>query len=106
MPTKKKTLVRKEKCDLKTEDYADMFDYYQSIYGLIDLFHFNSTVSQNVYCSYLPEIRNFAILPISHAAIIDQKVIKHLKSSSREVSRMFSGFLRTPAILFAAWGVG
>lgn len=81
MPTKRETLVRKEKCDLKTEDYADMFDYYQSIYGLIDLFHFNSTVSQNVYCSYLPEIRNFAILPISHAAIIDRKVIKRFDRS-------------------------
>lgn len=74
--TKGETLVRKKKCNLKTEDYAELFDYYQSIYGLIDLFHFNSTVSQNVYHSYLPEIRNATIIPISHATIIDRKATK------------------------------
>lgn len=78
---KRETAVRRQRGMLKAEGYAEMFDYYQSIYGLVDLFHFNSTVSQNVYHSYLPEIRKFAIVPISHATIIDRKVTKSFNRS-------------------------
>ncbi len=70
-----------EKLNFKTEEYADMFDYYKNIYTLIDIFHFNSSVSQNIYTSYISGIRHSTVIPLSHATIIDRRSAKNFNRS-------------------------
>lgn len=46
--------------------------YYLKMYNLIDEFHFNSSVSQNYFKKFLPNV-NGKVIPITHAGLIDQR---------------------------------
>lgn len=70
-------------CDnsFKATEYEELTKYYANIYALIDMFHFNSSVSQQIYTSFISRISRSVILPISHATLVDKRAEKHFNPS-------------------------
>lgn len=57
------------------EDYAALRNYYKDMFGKITWFHFNSTLSENIYHIRLGKIMG-AVIPISHSGIRDCRSIR------------------------------
>lgn len=55
--------------------YSNLINYYHQYFELVDCFHFNSTVSKDVYSEYLTP-KQSSVLPISHAGIIEARKLK------------------------------
>lgn len=54
------------------DEYIKLRQYYGSIYSLIDIIHFNSSVSKNIYERFL-KAKKSIIIPITHRNIQDNK---------------------------------
>lgn len=66
----------KKECSVGTpEEFKRLRMYYQEMIKCIDVIHYNSTVTKNVYETYLGELPN-VIIPISHENIEDHRKIK------------------------------
>lgn len=57
------------------DDFKRLRDYYKGMIKLMDIIHYNSTVTKSVYEKYFGEFHN-AVIPISHANIVDHRKIK------------------------------
>lgn len=53
-------------------DYKRLIGYYKDIFGLIDKFHFNSSVTETIYKKYLGNIDG-EVVPITNASIRDNR---------------------------------
>lgn len=63
--------------------YQMYIDYFKEIFKLVDFFHFNSSVSQEVYCRYLRLDRTqYSIISITHNNIVDNRRLKQIKKDS------------------------
>lgn len=58
-----------------SEDYRRLRKYYVSMLQRMDCIHFNSKVSENVYCRYVKP-KNRIVIPITHNDIEDHRRIK------------------------------
>lgn len=56
----------------QANDRLKLRQYYLDVYGLIDEFHFNSSISKNYFKRFLPNI-NGKVIPITHAGLSDQR---------------------------------
>lgn len=56
-------------------DYKELRRYYYKIFKYVDIFHFNSQNTYQIYSKYL-SINKFKIISITHADIKNNKVIK------------------------------
>lgn len=64
----KEEVSKKE--DLK--DYSRLRDYYKRMFRKISFFHFNSTISEEIYRARLGDVKG-AVVSISHSGICDQR---------------------------------
>lgn len=63
----------------RKNDYIQLRKFYADILCLIDKVHFNSTLSRDIYCRYIPEISDKGIvIHISHNEIKNNKKIKKI----------------------------
>jgi len=56
-------------------EYSALLEHYQKLFALVDCFHFNSSVSKQVYDRYLVT-KQSVVLPISHGGIKDARKLK------------------------------
>lgn len=59
----------------QNEEYAALLEFYLKLFELVDCFHFNSTISKEVYENYLTP-KHSVVLQISHADICDNRRLK------------------------------
>lgn len=60
------------------DEYNNLLIYFQKFYSYVDLFHFNSTVTKNVFERFC-NIKKSIVIPISHNGIGDMRVNKALR---------------------------
>lgn len=64
--------------DETMSDYWKLLDYYKECFDLVDCFHFNSEVAEDVYNRYLPSCMG-KVVPITHCGIKDNRRHKNFK---------------------------
>lgn len=88
------------------EDYRKLRKYYKSLLDLIDVVHYNSSVTKEVYEKYMGE-RNSMLLPITHGDIKDhrgkKKFTHPLKITYLGPLGGGKGFFRLKAVLDDLW---
>lgn len=88
------------------EDYRKLREYYKSLLDLIDVVHYNSSVTKEVYEKYMGE-RKSVLIPITHGDIKDhrkKKEFKHpLKITYLGPLSGAKGFFRLKAVLDNLW---
>ena len=67
--------------------YKRLQDYYYDIFNRVDYYHFNSTISKEIYEKYLGDIDG-EVISITHANINDNR---HIKSFGERLKRIFLG---------------
>ncbi|MCT4457306.1 glycosyltransferase [Lactiplantibacillus paraplantarum] len=79
--------------------FRKLFDHYRAMFRLIDVFHFNSQVSQNVFLQNMPELKDkkHIVIPITNSNIREQN-FEHSKklTESRNIRIGYLGRF-TPA---------
>lgn len=91
-------------------DYRRLRQYYVSMLGMVDVIHFNSSVSKKVYERYIHP-KSSAVIPITHRDIQDHR---HLKNFNHEKLRItylgpakpFKGFRFLIGVLDRIWDEG
>lgn len=61
-----------DKFDSRKNDYQTIIEYYKSLFEYVDLFHFNSSVTETIYKKYLNSIKGL-VVPISNSNIEDNR---------------------------------
>ena len=90
---KKKTVEKKNKNGyIKIKKYELFYWYYYEIFDLIDIFHFNSAVTESVYNQYF-NITNCKMIPITHNKISDNRSVREYNQSVIKIG--FIGSLST-----------
>lgn len=64
----------------QVNDYASLIAYYESMFSMIDKFHFNSELAKETYISYLPNIKG-DVLPITLSSIQDHRNERNRKTN-------------------------
>lgn len=65
-------MVTIDKFNSRKNDYQTIIEYYKSLFEYVDLFHFNSIVTETVYRNYLTDIKG-KVVPISNSNIGDNR---------------------------------
>lgn len=63
------------------KQYTELLEYYKNIFSYIDHFHFNSSITSDVFRNLITT-ENTSIIPITHAGIKDKRNIKHIESKT------------------------
>lgn len=88
------------------EDYRKLREYYKSLLDLIDVVHYNSSVTKEVYEKYMGERKN-VLIPITHGDIKDHRKKKEfeypLKITYLGPLGWGKGFFRLKAVLDDLW---
>lgn len=61
--------------NLVSGNYIQLRKYYETCFGLVDMFHFNSKISQAVFCENFRSIVG-KVIPITHRDISDQRITR------------------------------
>ena len=64
--------LEKEIDNKQVYNYKKLKEYYYSMFSYIDIFHFNSKTSYEVFSKFI-KINNYEIIPITHANIKDNR---------------------------------
>ncbi len=72
----------------KVSDYELLLKQYLNCFNLMDLFHFNSSLSRDVFNKYL-SVKNHKVLSITHSGILDNRKIKNLTNSHLKFGFIF-----------------
>lgn len=104
------TEKRFEQEDLSDEVYEALRDYYRQFFHFIDVVHFNSSVTKEVFRKYLPpEIRG-KVINISTSDIRDRRKIRGYKGKLRiafpAAAREIKGFFMLKEALDELWAEG
>lgn len=62
----------KDDTSLESRNYIKLREFYKSVISNMDMIHYNSTITKNVYEKYMGVYKSF-IIPISHADIKDNR---------------------------------
>lgn len=88
------------------EDYRKLREYYKSLLDLMDIVHYNSSVTKEVYERYMGERKN-VLIPITHGDINDHRKKKEftlpLKITYLGPMGGAKGFFRLKAVLDDLW---
>lgn len=88
------------------DDYRKLRKYYQSLLGLMDVIHYNSSVTKEVYEKYMGE-RKSILIPITHGDIHDHRKKKDfshpLKITYLGPFGGSKGFFRLKEVLDDLW---
>ncbi|MCI8352324.1 MAG: glycosyltransferase family 4 protein [Clostridia bacterium] len=66
----------------KQKKYQELRQYYIDILENIDIIHFNSKLSKEIYSKYV-NVKDFKIIPITHKDIIDNRNIEHIANNDK-----------------------
>lgn len=76
LPSRKRMVdIPREVSFLRTCDYAFLENYYMDMFKMTDIFHFNSSISKQVYEQHVSNVRGL-VIPITHTGIKDNRRIK------------------------------
>ncbi len=78
----------------REQSYKDLQAHYHQMFEMIDGFHFNSSVSYDVYARYL-NLSCSEIIPISHSGIKDNRVLKTFSSTYLQI-----GFIGSSTVAY------
>ncbi len=65
--------------------YDKLLDFYRQQFAMVDLFHFNSSVSANIFQQHSLVTRS-KILPVSHKGIIDHRRLRNFNQEQVQVA--------------------
>lgn len=71
--------------DINSEDYKRLRRYYKHLLEYMDIIHYNSSITRNMYEEYLKEYDS-VIIPITHAHILDNRRIKNFAKDKLHIS--------------------
>ena len=104
------TEKRFEQEDLSDEVYESLRDYYRQFFHFIDVVHFNSTVTRDVYKRYLPMETKGKVINISNSEISDKRKIRSygpkLRIAYPSAARESKGFFMLKEALDELWADG
>lgn len=79
--------------------YEKLRNYYISILKMIDVIHFNSSVTEAVYRKFIPDMIPGKVISISHGDIEDNRRIKELQRDKLKITYL------APAKKFKGYGI-
>lgn len=90
-----------------SDDFKKLRTYYKSMIKLMDVIHYNSTVTKSVYEKYFGKFEN-TVIPISHANIVDHRKIKNFSDDNLRIRYLGpygggKGFFYLKAALDKLW---
>ncbi len=101
---------RFEKEDLSDEIYEALRDYYRQFFSFIDVVHFNSSVTRDVYKRYLPSDTKCRVINISNSGIIDKRKLRgyggKLRIAYPSQPREIKGYFVLKEALDELWAEG
>lgn len=90
------------------EDYRKLREYYKSLLDLIDVVHYNSSVTKGVYEKYMGERKN-VLIPITHGDIKDHRKKKEFGNKIRitylSAQSAAKGYFVLKSVLDELWRV-
>ncbi|MCR5430224.1 MAG: glycosyltransferase [Eubacterium sp.] len=104
------TEKRFEQEDLSDEVYESLRDYYRYFFNFIDVIHFNSTVTRDVYRRYLPNDIKGKVINLSNSSIKDKRKLRgyggKLRIAYLGPARESKGFFMLKDALDELWAEG
>ena len=101
---------RFEQEDLSDEIYEELRDFYRQFFKFIDVVHFNSSVTRDVYKRYLPADIKTRVINISNSGIQDKRKLRgyagKLKIAFPSAPREIKGFFMLKEALDELWAEG
>ncbi len=101
---------RFEQEDLSDEVYEGLRDYYRHYFDFIDVVHFNSTVTRDVFKRYLPADTKSKVINISNSGITDKRKIRGfgptLRIAYTSPAKESKGFFMLKEALDELWADG
>ena len=101
---------RFEQEDLSDEIYEELRDFYRQFFKFIDVVHFNSSVTRDVYKRYLSTDIKSKVINISNSAIQDKRKLRgyagKLKIAFPSAPREIKGFFMLKEALDELWAEG
>lgn len=96
--------------NISEEKYIELREFYINILGKIDLIHFNSSLSEQIYKRYFKP-KNSVVLNISHRNIVDKRKLKEFNSRKLRISYLappkpFKGYSILKQTLNKLWQNG
>lgn len=96
--------------DLSDEVYESLRDYYRQFFKFVDVIHFNSSVTRDVYRRYLPADTKYKVINISNSGISDKRKIrsygKKVRIAFPSQPREIKGFFILKEALDELWAEG
>lgn len=90
------------------EDYRNLREYYKSLLDLMDVIHYNSSVTKEVYERYMGE-RKSVLIPITHGDIKDHRKKKGFGNKIRitylSAQSVAKGYFVLKSVLDDLWNV-
>lgn len=104
------TEKRFEQEDLSDEVYEALRDYYRQFFHFIDVVHFNSSVTKEVFRKYLPPETKGKVINISNSQIEDKRKLRNYGGRIRiaylGAARESKGFFMLKEALDELWAEG
>ena len=93
------------------EQYEKLRNYYMSFFKMVDIIHFNSSVSESVYRKYLSKDVKGQVISISHREISDNRKIKKFDNHLLKITYLappkpFKGYIILRDALDELWSEG
>lgn len=103
------SIVLKEEAneEAKARDYIKLRQYYVSMLEMVDIIHFNSSISEAVYKKYINP-KNSAMIPITHRDVKDHRQLKNFEYGKLRITYLgpakpFKGFQFLLGVLDRMW---
>ncbi len=85
--------------DESTRRYENLRKYYISMWKLMDVIHFNSSVTESVYRGFIPDTIKGKVIHISHGNIADNRRLKNFGQEKLGITYL------APAKNFKGYGI-
>ena len=92
-------LLEQNTLEERAERYERLRTYYLDTLKMVDIIHFNSTVTESVYRKFLPESIRGEVINISHLDIADNRKIKYFDDKKLRITYL------APAKNFKGYGI-
>lgn len=70
--------IKNIQCNIKAEEYRNLRQYYMGMLEKIDIIHFNSSITKEVYLKYMRPKKDI-VLNITHKNILDNRKNKYIE---------------------------
>lgn len=99
----KRKCYKNEINNYDVDDLKKLIKYYEDMFGLVDLFLFNSSVSEKIYKKYIDKARGI-VLPITHSDIRDNRREKSFNEKQLSITylgptKKYKGFFNLISVM-------